>query len=194
VKIVYQYYAGTRSLYIQEGRQDKGRKTAPRAGARGLSHVRTPPHLRTPPYSDMAHRSCSVITKRAYGSPSAHVNSSVGCCSNSIVTECAHSSAHTFGAPKTYLQAAISREPQPHSGSPQSSPGQSVRRVAESFFLLWAFLSLASPGSHLPCILLVCGKSIVALNCLTSRTASDCRSHRSPVVCRAEFLLRVLDV
>ena len=24
----------------------------PRAGARGLSHVRTPPHLRTPPYSD----------------------------------------------------------------------------------------------------------------------------------------------
>ena len=58
VKIVYQYYAGTRSIYIQEGRQDKGRKTAPRAGARGLSHVRTPPHLwtpphlRTPPYSD----------------------------------------------------------------------------------------------------------------------------------------------
>jgi len=29
VKIVLQYYAGTRSLYIQEGRQDKGRKTAP---------------------------------------------------------------------------------------------------------------------------------------------------------------------
>jgi len=29
VKIVFQYYAGTRSLYIQEGRQDKGRKTAP---------------------------------------------------------------------------------------------------------------------------------------------------------------------
>ena len=27
--IVLQYYAGTRSLYIQEGRQDKGRKTAP---------------------------------------------------------------------------------------------------------------------------------------------------------------------
>jgi len=58
VKIVYQYYAGTRSVYIQEGRQDKGRKTAPRAGARGLSHVRTPAHLwtpshfRTPPYSD----------------------------------------------------------------------------------------------------------------------------------------------
>jgi len=49
VKIVLQYYAGTRSLYIQEGRQDKGRKTAPRAGARGLSHVRTPPHLRPPP-------------------------------------------------------------------------------------------------------------------------------------------------
>jgi len=70
VKIVLQYYyAGTRSLYIQEGRQNKGRKPAPppRAGARGLchartlphlrtpplvSHVRTPPHLRTPPYSD----------------------------------------------------------------------------------------------------------------------------------------------
>jgi len=52
VKIVLQYYAGTRSLYIQEGRQDKGRKTAPRDGARGLSHVRTPPpvrHVRTPP-------------------------------------------------------------------------------------------------------------------------------------------------
>ena len=51
VKIVLQYYAGTRSLYIQEGRQDKGRKTAPRDSARGLSHVRTPPpvrHLRTP--------------------------------------------------------------------------------------------------------------------------------------------------
>jgi len=49
--IVLQYYAGTRSLYIQEGRQDKGRKTAPpRAGARGLSHVRTPLHLRTPPH------------------------------------------------------------------------------------------------------------------------------------------------
>jgi len=29
VKIVLQYYAGTRSLYIQEGRQDKGRKTVP---------------------------------------------------------------------------------------------------------------------------------------------------------------------
>jgi len=29
-----QHYAGARSLYIQEGRQDKGRKTAPRAGAR----------------------------------------------------------------------------------------------------------------------------------------------------------------
>ena len=29
VKIVLQYYAGTRSLYIQEGRQDKGRMTAP---------------------------------------------------------------------------------------------------------------------------------------------------------------------
>jgi len=51
MKIVLHYYAGTRSLYIQEGRQDKGRKTAPRDGARGLSHVRTPPpvrHLRTP--------------------------------------------------------------------------------------------------------------------------------------------------
>jgi len=48
---VLQYYAGTRSLYIKEGRQGKGRKTAPRDGARGLSHVRTPPpvrHLRTP--------------------------------------------------------------------------------------------------------------------------------------------------
>jgi len=52
VKIVLQHYAGARSLYIQEGRQDKGRKTAPRAGTRGLSHVRTPPpvhHVRTPP-------------------------------------------------------------------------------------------------------------------------------------------------
>jgi len=29
VKIVLQYYADTRSLYIQEGRQGKGRKTAP---------------------------------------------------------------------------------------------------------------------------------------------------------------------
>ena len=29
MKIILQYYAGTRSLYIQEGRQDKGRKTAP---------------------------------------------------------------------------------------------------------------------------------------------------------------------
>jgi len=29
VKIVLQYYVGTRSLYIQEGRQDKGRKTVP---------------------------------------------------------------------------------------------------------------------------------------------------------------------
>jgi len=29
VKILLQYYAGTRSPYIQEGRQDKGRKTAP---------------------------------------------------------------------------------------------------------------------------------------------------------------------
>ena len=43
VKIVLQYYTGTRSLYIQAGLPDKGRKTAPhRAGARGLSHVRTP--------------------------------------------------------------------------------------------------------------------------------------------------------
>jgi len=52
VKIVLQHYAGARSLYIKEGRQDKGRKTAPRAGARELSHVRTPPpvcHVRTPP-------------------------------------------------------------------------------------------------------------------------------------------------
>ena len=58
MKIVYQYYVGTRSLYIEEGTQDNGRKTALRAGARGISHVRTPPHLwmpphlRTPPYSD----------------------------------------------------------------------------------------------------------------------------------------------
>ena len=29
MKIVLQYYVGTRSLYIQEGRQDEGRKTAP---------------------------------------------------------------------------------------------------------------------------------------------------------------------
>jgi len=56
MKIVYQYYVGTRSLYIEEGTQDNGRKTALRAGARGISHVRTPPHLwmpphlRTPPY------------------------------------------------------------------------------------------------------------------------------------------------
>jgi len=65
--IVLQYYAGTRSLYIQEGRQDKGRKTAPPepvpsdsvmsrrlliSGRLLISHVRTPPHLRTPPYSD----------------------------------------------------------------------------------------------------------------------------------------------
>ena len=51
--IVLQCYAGTRSLYIQEGRQDKRTEDCPpRAGARGLSHVRTPPHLRTPPYSD----------------------------------------------------------------------------------------------------------------------------------------------
>jgi len=51
VKIVLQYYAGTRSLYIQEGRQDKGRKSAPRDGAQGLSYVRTPPpvrHVRMP--------------------------------------------------------------------------------------------------------------------------------------------------
>jgi len=34
VKIVLQHYADARSLYRQEGRQDKGRKTAPRAGAR----------------------------------------------------------------------------------------------------------------------------------------------------------------
>jgi len=39
--IVLQHYAGASSLYIQEGRQDKGPKTAPRAVARGLSHVRT---------------------------------------------------------------------------------------------------------------------------------------------------------
>ena len=50
-------------------------------------------------------------------------------------------SAHTdppkhFGAPTTYLQSATSRGPQPHSGSPRSSPGLFVRRVAESFFLL----------------------------------------------------------
>ena len=52
VKIILQHYAGARSLYIQEGRQGKGRGTAPRAGARGLSHVPTPPpvrHVRTPP-------------------------------------------------------------------------------------------------------------------------------------------------
>ena len=34
MKIELQHYAGATSLYIQEGRQDKGRKTAPRAGAR----------------------------------------------------------------------------------------------------------------------------------------------------------------
>jgi len=38
------------------------------------------------------------------------------------------------GAPQ--LQSAINREPQSHWGSARSSPGQFVRRVAESFFLL----------------------------------------------------------
>ena len=66
-KIVLQHYAGARSLHIQEGRQDNGRKTAPPSRRSGtqlfrtpphlwtpplVSHVRTPAHLRTPPYSD----------------------------------------------------------------------------------------------------------------------------------------------
>jgi len=66
---VLQYYAVTRSLYIQEGPQDKGRKTARPEPVLGdsvmsgcllisgrllISHVRTPPHLRTPPYSDIS--------------------------------------------------------------------------------------------------------------------------------------------
>ena len=39
------------SIYRKAVRTEDGR-LPPRAGARGLSHVRTPPHLRTPPYSD----------------------------------------------------------------------------------------------------------------------------------------------
>jgi len=46
---VLQYYVGAISLYIQEGRQDKGWKTAPPSQWSGLSHVQTPPHHRTPP-------------------------------------------------------------------------------------------------------------------------------------------------
>ena len=37
MKIVLQHCVGANSLDIQKGRQDKGRKTVPRAGARGLS-------------------------------------------------------------------------------------------------------------------------------------------------------------
>ena len=40
-----------------------------------------------------------------------------------------------WGSKKTYLQSAISGEPQPHSGSPRSSPGQSVQRLSETTFL-----------------------------------------------------------
>jgi len=101
-----------------------------------------------------------LITKRAYSSPSACVSSGVGhrSCSSSPSMHTAprahtstpvwgaaaapssprhvHSSTQIFGAQKTYLQSAINREPQSHSGSPRSSPGHFVRRVTESFFLL----------------------------------------------------------
>jgi len=57
---------------------------------------------------------------------SADSSSGMGHLCSSSITERAHSSAQTFGAQKRYLQSAISREPQPHLGSPRSSPRQSV--------------------------------------------------------------------
>ena len=41
------------SLYTGRPSGQRTEDCPPRAGARGLSHVRTPPHLRTPPYSDI---------------------------------------------------------------------------------------------------------------------------------------------
>ena len=72
--------------------------------------------------SGVSCRSAPAPPSACINSPSARDNSSVGCRRN-FITERAHSSAQAFGAQKTYLQWAISREPQPHSGSSRSSPG-----------------------------------------------------------------------